>query len=135
VSVPVLDATFLIDLKRHPDRVSAVLERIVQEEDPLVVPVQAAIEYSCGEADPGAAMRALEAAYDLAPCEGPIAIEAARIARAIITTKRRVPWADLQVAATARQLGMYVVSRNPRDLRDALGARVWDYAREPEPPA
>ena len=132
--MPVLDATCLIDMRRHPARMEPILRRAVEMEEDLLVPIQAAIEFAAGEKDPEAAMAALASDFTLAELDEPIARVAARIAKAAMRKGRFPGWADVQVAATAIHEGMLILTRNPRHVGEALGARVWNYAEDDEPP-
>ena len=131
--MPVLDATFLMDLKRRPKATLPVLTRAREMDEPLIVPIQAAIEYAAGEVDVDAAFADIDRAFVIRPCDEDIAREAARRGRDAIKKRRFPGWADAQVAATAAREGMMVVTRNARDL-DALGVRVWDYSKDEDPP-
>ncbi len=132
--LPVLDATFLIDLRRAPRRAVPAHERLLALDEDLVVPWQAAVEYCAGLREPEVGFRDLVASYVLAAFDEPVARVAALLAKRAIARRRLPGWPDVQIAATAVHLGMFVVTRNPRDFRDALGVRAWDYASEDEPP-
>lgn len=134
--MPVLDTTYLIDLKRQPDRVQHVTDRLareLREGGSVLLPVQAAIEYAAGETDSNEALTALAASYEIRTVDEAVARTAAAAARRLVAERRPVPWSDLAIAAIALHEGTYVVTRNRRHLHDDLGARVWDYAREREP--
>lgn len=133
--MPVIDTTVLIDMRRRPGSMEPILRRAVEMEEDLLVPVQAAIEFAAGEKDPEAAMAALEADFQIAEMDDRVARVAARIAKAAMKKGVFPGWGDVQVAATAIHEGMVVLTRNPRHLGDALGARIWNYAESDEPPA
>lgn len=127
--MPCLDASFLIDLQRAPRKYRRVLERLA-EEGRLFLPTVAAIEYLWGIRSPRASLPDLDASYELTPFDE----ETLRIAVEIAEEHRpNVGAADIQIAATARRFGTYVVTANPKDFR-ALGVPVWDYRAEGEPP-
>jgi predicted nucleic acid-binding protein len=124
--MPVLDTTVLIASDRDPDQLRAFVAALLSEGEPLVVPVQAAIEYASGKADPAEAMRMLRTAFLVAPCGPAIALEAARLARSARALGRFPGWADLQIAATARHEGMDVVTRNAPNF-EGLGVRTREH--------
>lgn len=124
--MPVLDATVLIDADRRGTRAATIVREMHDQGEDAVVPVQAAIEYCSGRADPAAGMRALRDSFWIVPCDEPIALEAARLARAAWDAGRFPGWADVQVAATAKHLGMAVLTRNPKHF-EALGLAVLTY--------
>lgn len=68
-------------------------------------------------------MAALRQGFWIVPCDEEIALEAARLARTAHQEGRFPGWADVQIAATARHLGMPVVTRNPKHF-EPLGVRV-----------
>lgn len=132
--MPVLDTTFLIDLKRQPELARPILERIIEMEEDIVVPVQAAIEYAAGEVEPAAAFTAIARDFRLRACDEEVGRIAAAIFQAARKARRTPGWADTQIAATAIHEGMFVLTRNGKDIGEALGARVWDYSKTSDPP-
>jgi predicted nucleic acid-binding protein len=132
--MPVLDTTFLIDARRHPRKFARVIERIAEEDEAHVVPMQSAVEFAAGTRDRHEAFRELEESFTLRPFDEDIAREAARLAREAYGAGVFPGWADVQIAATATYEGMYVVTRNVKHVRDALGVRAWDYVNEDAPP-
>jgi predicted nucleic acid-binding protein len=132
--VPVLDAAFLIDVRRSKHGAREALERMASEPEAIIVPMQAAIEYAMGLQDLAQGFRELAESFEVVEVDEPIAREAARIAQDAIRAGKFPGWGDIQVAATARHRGMWIASTNVRHLRDALGARVWDYRKESDPP-
>jgi predicted nucleic acid-binding protein len=123
--MPVLDATFLIDLERDPGRLQDLVRTLVADED-LVVPAQAAIEFACGTSDPAETLRKLREGFSFLPLDGEIALEAARLAKEASRDGVFPGWPDIQIAATARHLGMAILSRNARHFH-ALGIEVVGY--------
>ena len=132
--MPVLDTTVLIDMRRRPAKMEPLLRRVADMPEDAIVPMQVALEFAAGEKDPEAAITTLEEDFLLKPFDDAIARRAASIAAAAIRKGKLPGWGDVQIAATALHEGTVVMTRNPRHLSDALGARVWDYSREPEPP-
>jgi predicted nucleic acid-binding protein len=128
VTVPVLDTTALVDADRRGAAVAKVVESRHEAGDDAVVPIQAAIEYCAGRDDPAAGLRALRASFAIVPCDEEIGLEAARLARAALEAGRFPGWADVQIAATAKRLGMAVVTRDARHF-EALGIEVLTYER------
>lgn len=131
--MPVLDATFLIDSERRPELAKRVIDRALEDGEPLLVPIEAAIEVAAGSAEPAQAFREILQSFTIVPCGETIGIEAARLARAARLKGAFPGWADVQIAATAVREGMVVVTRNARHFREALGVRVWDYETEEVP--
>ncbi len=121
--MPVLDSTFLVDLDREPERHRSWLETQVEEQEDLVVPAQAAIEFASGEHDPAAALRDLQASFWIVPVDERIQLEAARLARKAFEDGIFPGWADLQIAATASYLGMSIATRNRKHF-EPLGLTV-----------
>lgn len=124
--MPVLDATFLIDLDRDPERHRVFLRELAEGSEELVVPVQAAIEFTAGLKDPAEGLRKVLTRFTLAPADEAVALEAARLAKASFMEGSFPGWPDIQVAATARRLGMSVVTSN-RAHFEPLGIEVVPY--------
>lgn len=129
--MPVLDAAYLIDLQRVPERMASVVDRLLdrarERREALVVPLPAAVEFASGAQDPAEAFRLLEASYEVVPLTREVGVEAARVGRDARSAGHRPGWHDVDIAAFARHLGMEVVTRNARHF-EALGCRVWDYS-------
>lgn len=132
--MPVFDAAFLIDAKRHPEERARVLERLEELPEAFLVPAQAAIEYAAGIDPPDHGFADLEASFEVVPCDAVVARQAALIAQDAFRRGVFPGWADVQVAATARVSSTFVVTPNVRHLRDGCGVPVWDYTREADPP-
>lgn len=124
--MPVLDTTLLIAADRGPAGMDDFLHELLASDEPLLVPVQVAIEYGCGRMDPAEAMRKLREAFAVVPCGPDIALEAARMAREARLAGVFPGWADIQIAATARHEGMAIVTRNERHFA-GLGVRVLEH--------
>lgn len=123
--MPVLDATFLIDLERDPARFQELLLSIAMDED-LVVPAQAAIEFASGTTDPAEALRKIRDGFSFLPLDEEVSLEAARLAKRAWQAGIFPGWPDVQIAATASHLGMAVVTRNERHFK-AMGVEVMAY--------
>lgn len=121
--MPVLDATLLVAADRRPKGIAPFIEALAAEGEPMLVPVQAAIEYATGRPDPAEAFRKIQEAFRLVPCGPGIALETARLARAAFEKGAFPGWSDIQVAATARHEGMAVVTRNSKHFL-GLGLEV-----------
>ncbi|MGQ0535361.1 MAG: type II toxin-antitoxin system VapC family toxin [Methanobacteriota archaeon] len=131
--MPVVDATFLVDLERGLPAATAVLERLASGPDRLVVPAQAAAEFATGQEDAVAALADLESMFEIVPFGRPELCECARLAREALGRGSSPGWADLQVAATAVLESMPVLTADAPAFR-ALGCAVWDYRNDAEPP-
>jgi predicted nucleic acid-binding protein len=131
--VPVLDTTFLIDLKRGLPAALAALEHLERGGEPLVVPMQAAIEYAAGITAPPEAFAELSEAFDLSAMNEAAALVAAELAQRALDLGNFPGWADIQIAADAHRRETYLVTADARGFR-TLGVRVWAYRQEPEPP-
>src|ERR1051325_8049144 len=113
-NVPVLDASFLIDLHRHEPRARAAHDVLVREGRRMLVPHQAALEFVTGFIDPEAAYRRLELAYERVPTTGTQIQVGARLAAAALAAGKRGGWGDVQIAAAAMVEGTFVVTANPK---------------------
>lgn len=125
--MPVLDTTFLIDAERGSERIRDLMSLLAKSGESLCVPGQAFIEYAAGLADPAIGLRRLGVSFEFIVFDETIALEAARLAHHAFTKGLIPGWADIQVAATAKHLGMAIVTRNPRQF-EPLGVRVEPYS-------
>lgn len=132
--MPVLDASFLIDVERRHERALAAYERLLAGGEPLLVPAQVATEYLAGLEDEVAGLHQLEAAFAVVPFGRIQLLEAARLARLAHRRGGFPGWADAQVAALAVLENTFVVSAD-RAHFEALGVPCWDPRREDDPPA
>ena len=130
----VLDSSFLIDLERRTPEAMEALDRLVTEEESLLVAPQAAIEYLSGIEDRATALRVLEESFVMVALERDHVLEAARLARDAFGAGSFPGWADAQIVAAAVLEATFVVTADPKRFR-ALGVPVWDYRREAKPPA
>jgi predicted nucleic acid-binding protein len=130
--MPVLDASFLIDLQQAHPRAVLALERLAGL--PLVVPMAAAKEFVAGFDEPLAPLTSLRQHYTLAAEGVEQAVVAARTFRRMRKAGRRTTWNDATIAAYAELEGTYVVTADVRDFA-AMGNQVWDYRKQPNPPA
>lgn len=124
--MPVIDTTLLIDIDRRPDHFLPVLDALHQEGEPLVVPIQVAIEFATGKQVPAAALRFLDDDFTLHAPDLDTARFAAEVAADALRAGVFPGWPDVQVAATAVQLGMEVVTRNVSHF-EAMGVRARSY--------
>lgn len=121
--MPVIDTTLLVQADRLPEQTQRFVEDLIHQDEPLLIPIQVAIEYASGCPDPAEAMRKLRSAFALVPCGPEIGLEAARMARQARLDGIFPGWGDIQIAATAHHEGMAVVTKNGRHF-EALGVRV-----------
>ncbi|MHB8632558.1 MAG: type II toxin-antitoxin system VapC family toxin [Thermoplasmatota archaeon] len=101
----VLDTSFLIALERGDDRARHCLQKI--EGSPMRVPAIAWIEFlgvKKGVARQRATAR-LSAGATLAPLDAQVAERAIDLQAALLEAGKRLGWNDVQIAATALQLG------------------------------
>lgn len=135
--MPVLDATYLIDLARNPSRMAATAEAVERDArlrgEPMVLPLPAAIEVATGARDPAEAFHLLDQSYDLVYLDRDDGVAAAKAARSARAAGLAPGWHDAGIAAVALRRGMVVVTRNGRDFA-AMGCRVWDYSKSAAPP-
>lgn len=129
----VLDTSFLIDLARGRDAAQAALHTLVEEEAPLIVPAQAAIEYLVGLADPVAGLHDLQASYHVVGVDEDLIREAARLGRQAQAEGRFPGWADLQVGASSVLEGQVILTADPAPFR-GFGCEVWAYRDQPRHP-
>lgn len=132
--MPVLDASFLIDVERRRERALAAYERLLDDGEPLLIPAQVATEYLAGLEDEVAGLHQLEAAFAVVPFGRIQLIEAARLARAAHRRGAFPGWADAQLAALAVLEQTYVVSAD-RAHFEAFGVPCWDHRTQTAPPS
>lgn len=131
--MPVLDATFLIDVEhRRTDAVRA-LRRLLSNDEALLVPAQTAAEFAAGREDEVAALADVEGSFAIVAFGPRHILEAARLARAAYRRGRFPGWPDIHVAAVAALEGTFVVTADAKNFRP-MGCAVWDYRRDAEPP-
>jgi predicted nucleic acid-binding protein len=129
--VPVLDTSFLVDLERGDPRATRALQKLAKGD--LELPWHAAVELLVGREDPVATLAALGSSYQVRfPAEGHL-LEAARLRR-LHPDRRHVRWGDIYIACAAILSATFVVTADPADFR-SLGCQVWDYRKDPSPPA
>lgn len=128
--MPVLDTNLLIRLAHGEAVAEEVVDRLAQER--LIVPMQCAIEYLSGVADPVAELAALHGSFIVLHTSDAVLLEAAAIrARTRGTTRPR--WRDILVGAFAVLEGTYVVTTNKRHFTQ-IGVEAWNYEKEEGPP-
>ncbi|HWG92147.1 MAG TPA: PIN domain-containing protein [Candidatus Thermoplasmatota archaeon] len=130
--MPVLDASFLIDLQRGSAGAVRILESLHREGESLFVPAQAAIEFASGLPDPQGGLHRLSAAFTVLDLDREHMVEAAELGRKTKATGRLPGWADTSIAAAARLKGTYVITANAKPFR-ALRVDHWDYRNDAEP--
>ncbi len=130
--MPVLDASFLIDLEHNVKSAHAALRRLGSKE--LVVPGQAALELMSGRNEPIGILQALRRGYRVLLARDETLIAAARIRAALVGKGKRPTWGDIYIAAETQVQGTYVVTADARDF-EAMGCSVWDYRNHAEPPS
>lgn len=131
--MPVLDASFLIDVERRRPPALQAYERLLEAGERLLVPAQVATEFLAGLEDEVAGLHQLEAAFAVVPFGRTQLLEAARLARFARQRGEFPGWADAQVAALAVLEQTFVVSTNALHFA-ALGVPCWDYRQRKEPP-
>lgn len=110
----ILDTTFLIDLGRGHAGARQRFDAMVANGETLVVPAVALVEYLAGFEDDAATLDSLSSACRLLDFTVDDARRASRIVRRGFETGRFPGWNDAFIGASARRLGMSVVTRNPR---------------------
>lgn len=131
--MPVLDASFLIDVERRRERALEAHERLLRDGEPLLVPAHVATEYLAGLDDEVAGLHQLGAAFAVVPFGRIQLLEAARLARAAQRRGAFPGWAHAQVAALAVLEPTFVVSAN-RAHFEAFGVPCWDHRTQAAPP-
>lgn len=132
--MPVLDASFLIDLERRLPVAQDALRRLVASRETLHVPAQAAIEFLHGQEDQVRALHRLEEAFRLVETNRATIMETAFLTRQARRNGFPPQWEDAQIAAVASLEQTFVVTANPRHF-EQLAVPCWDYRNEPEPPS
>jgi len=130
--MPVLDASFVIDLERGGAAALGALKTLKGES--LELPWHAAVEVLVGREDPVATLAALRSSYEIGFPDEAHLLEGARLRKAALEQGRRAHWGDIYIATTALLSGTYVLTANAKDF-EALGCRVWDYRKGGKPPA
>lgn len=129
--MPILDTNFLIRLDEDDPVAVRTLRKI--DQDHLVVPYQAALEFACGTDDPEASLMDIDSTFTLERPEQ----ETLEIAVRLIADNRkknlRTQTGDAWIAASASLRADYVVTTNKRDFR-ALGIPAWHFENEERPP-
>lgn len=129
--MPVLDTNLLIRVARGDAVAEKALDALADER--LVVPMQVAIEYLSGVADPVAELVALHASFTVLHTTDAVLLEAAAL-RARTRDRVRPRWGDILVAAYAVLDDTYVVTTNKRHYTQ-LGVDAWNYEKEGRPTA
>ena len=110
--MPVIDASFLLDLEHGRPDAHRTLKEYSDEE--WIVPYQNALEYLLGVDDVLSALRALDRGYRVVHSTGEILLEAARLFVVAERKGRRPSWADLHIAAVAALHQMVIVTADER---------------------
>lgn len=123
--MPIFDASYLIDARRNPSWGRPIMEHALDIGEPLLVPVQAAIEYATGTEEGACGVTELDSSLRIVPCDEAIGREASQLAQDALGDAVLPGWADIQIAATARHHGLSVVTTNPLHFED-LHVGVWN---------
>ena len=126
--MPILDASFLIDLEKGVPRAVEILQRMADADEDLLVPAQAAIELLAGRSDALAEMHAVTRAFTLLDLDHDTAIAAAEIARSAFEAGAFPGWADVQIAAAARLQSTWILTADGKDFA-RMRVDHWDYRR------
>lgn len=129
--MPVLDASFLIDLETGNEQAQSALQHLLGQD--MIVPGQSALEVMSGNEEPAAALNALRASYRLLLPRDETLVAGARLRLTARREGRRPSGGDVYIAAEAHLHATYVVTANPKDFK-ALGCAVWDYRKGGMPP-
>lgn len=124
--MPVLDTTYLLDLEDHPEGLRSFHDDLASGGEDLVVPAQVAIEYAAGLEDPAEGLRRLREAFTFVPADEAVALQAALLAQEAFARGAFPGWPDIQIAATARWLGMAVVTGDRKHF-EPLGIMIIPY--------
>ena len=115
----VLDSSFLADLRRGDEGARGLLEELVAEGEPAIVPSVVVAEYLAGSRDPSADFTALDEAATLDDLRIGDAREGAAIARRTFEAGRFPGWIDVLVAGFAKARGdLPIVTRNNRHFAE-----------------
>jgi predicted nucleic acid-binding protein len=128
--MPVLDSSFLIDAQNGLAAAKKALETIQDER--LLVPYQAALEFVSGFQDQVAGLRVIRENFELLLPDEDQLLEAATMFRRAATNGKRMSWADLHIAAVAKLEDDVLLTADARAMR-STGVRVWDYRNAPRP--
>jgi predicted nucleic acid-binding protein len=115
--VVVADTSFLVDVQRARPNAVAMLERLRDEGETILIPSIVAAEFLAGFKDPAAALQVLEEAGEIHDFTQQDALAAARVARRSIEAGRFPGWPDLLIAGFAEARDVPVLTSNARHFR------------------
>lgn len=124
--MPILDASFLIDVERGVPRATQILQAMVDAEEELLVPGQVAIEFASGRDSPPTALKRLVRAFVILDLDLATIQAAAEIGRASRASGTFAGWADTQIAASAKTHATWVLTADGRDFA-RMRVDHWDY--------
>lgn len=110
----VADASFLIDVDRSHPGALAILDRLEEAGEGLVLPSVVVAEVLTGAKDPRRALERLERGATILDYTKEDASEAARLARRALQAGRFPGWNDALIAGFASRRGLTIVTRNPK---------------------
>ncbi len=116
----VLDTSFLSDVRAGDEEADRLLDRLVREGEPALVPSVVVAEYLAGSRDPEADLAALDRAAALEDLRVEDASIAAALARRMFRGGRFPGWIDTLVAGFAKARGdLTVVTKNVRHFPES----------------
>ncbi len=116
----VLDTSFLSDVRAGDAEADRLLDRLVREGEPALVPSVVVAEYLAGSRDPEADLAALDRAAALEDLRVEDASIAAALARRMFRGGRFPGWIDTLVAGFAKARGdLTVVTKNVRHFPES----------------
>lgn len=116
----IVDTTFLIDVARGDKDALKLLETLVDDGTPLLVPTPVVTEYLAGARRPEADLEDLRASGELLPLTVELAVAAAAIARQHLAKGTFPGWNDILIEAFARGHAAPIVTRNRRHFAKDL---------------
>ena len=126
--MPILDASFMIDVQRDVPGAVAILNAMVDADEELLVPAQVAIEFMAGVPDATHAWKRITAAFSILDLDREQMIAAAELGRTTRAEGTFAGWADVQIAAAARMQSTWVLTADGTDFA-RMRVDHWDYRR------
>lgn len=127
-ALPVLDTSFLIDVEHEVPAAVRRMKEILEQGQPMLVPVIVAVEFAAGSRDPARAWETFRESYLLIDFTEALAERASMLAWTALRKGSFPGWSDTQVAATALEHGEPVVTRDGKAMDAFDGVSVETYS-------
>lgn len=115
-----MDTSFLVDYDAGDADAERMLEKLVEEGEPLIIPTIVAAEFLTGMRDPEKALASLVNAGDVQDFSPGDAVATALVARRMLRQGAFPGWTDAMIAGVAKARGdVPVLTRNPRHFPES----------------